>query len=398
MPTLEDVGFGDVADPVVRKTLEEALAAAEAAKGGRRTRGGGPKEEAERRAAAAARRAIAAGEGPAPSAPPAAAAAAAAPAPADVTAAAKEVSRQAVAEPGRLKRAVDTVLGKIVPSAIATAGIGAVTINRPDVMANLAEIVAATLSNVTDIAITSTWGDWGQAVLGIGRAIGVIGKTGALQAFQGPVVPFAIATAIMTWRAQGSGKGLFEQIKDDAKNVGSSMRSAAEAAVAALPGRPDPIRDMMELAQRARDSVVRGEGGIQLKDWVQSEMKGTPAVRPGAADVGLVRGFRAPEPRSALERLARTPVGVDPGARSRRASVMISEEARRAAMDVDGAAAPAREAEPLPAPRPGQKRGREEDEGEPGPKKSRSLGGRRKTQKKRKSVKRRTTRRLVFSY
>lgn len=398
MVTLDDVGFGDVTDPVVRKALEDALAAASDVKGaGRKRRGGGPKEEAAARAAAAAaaeRRSRASGEGsPAPAPAPAAAA---------PTAAAAQVSGDAVKNPSRLKQAVDFALTRIVPSTIAAGAGGAIVINRPDVVANLAEIVAVTLSEVTDMAITGTWGDWGQAVLGIGRAIGVISATGALQTFRGPAVPFAIATAIMTWRAQGAGKSLFQQIKDDASGAATGLstgaRTMAAKAMAALPGRPNPVQDMVELAQRARDSVVRGEGGIRLKDYVQSEIKGTPAVEGGPAGTAAVRGFRAPEPSSALERLARIPVGVDPGARSRRASQVIAAEARRAVMDVDGAAAPAREAEPLPAPRPGQKRGREGDEGESAPKRARSLGGRRKTRKARKAMKRRMTQRITFAY
>lgn len=315
------------------------------------------------------------------------------------TTAARQVSADAVSNPSKLKSAVDTVLTRIVPGGMAIGAAGAVTVNRPDLVANLAEVIAVSLSNITDIAVTSTWSDWGQAILGIGRAIGVISRTGALQSFQGPVVPFAIATAIMTWRAQNAGKSIFKQIKDDASAASAVATSAASATMKAM--RPDPMEALFELADRARQIKVAGAGAEDLRELVIRDLRGVPAARGGPAGVTQVPASAPRDPGMPLKRIAGLVAPPGMGALTAEAHREVAREAReRRALAAPGSAAPedaVMAPPPLPAgPKPGDKRGREDDGAgvfPPGAKKTRSLGGRRKTQKRK--SKRRVTRRAA---
>lgn len=391
--TLKDVGFGDVTDPEVKKALEDALKAA-AVTGGRR---GGVKGSRKTGA----------------------------PADVDPTAAAKDVSGDAVKNPSKLKAAVNTAVMAVTGTAAAGA-VGMVAVNRPDLLAQLAEVIAVSLSEIANLAVTSTYSDWGKAILIIGRGIGVISQTGALQSGQGPVVPFAIATAIMTWRAQSQGKTFMQQMKEDITKGKEALASGADAvATAAVKAvRPDPMAALFELTERARQiKPPGGAGADELKALVKGALRGEVAVESGAAEglSAVVPGSRAaPAPRSALERLARRPVGLDPGARSRRASVLVAEEAAAAARaalppderrrlavgDTDAVMAPPPGPVLPPGPGTGDKRGREDDGAgvfPPGAKKraleeSDTEGGRRRRRKTRKpKAKRRVTRRKAPS-
>jgi hypothetical protein len=378
--TLEDVGFGDVTDPVVKKALEDALKAS-ATTGGRRGAGKNSRKAP-------------AGDGGPPS----------------PLAAAKAVSGDAVNNPSGLAEKVSTAI-KAATGTAAVGAVGLVAVNRPDLLAQLAEVISVSLSEIANLAVTSTYSDWGKAIVSIGRGIGVISQTGALQAGQGPVVPFAIATAIMTWRAQSQGKTFVQQLKADAKGATTAVKSAASAvaSAAAKAVRPDPMEALFEITERARQiKPPVGAGADELKALVKRELGGEPAVESGAA-AGLsavVPASRGPprDPKSVLEKVARLPVGFDPGAQSRRASEAIAEEARARAdlaRRFPGSATgetlddPASAVLP-PGPKPGDKRGPEDNGAGTGLKKPRRRGGRHITKKSK--PKRRVTRRAAVKF
>ena len=387
--TLEEAGFDNVPDPDAKQALEDALKASTIV-GGRR-RGGGPKEVAE----------------------------------------AKAVSGKAVRIPSDLKKKVDdaikdvkptTVMGAVgtaaraVAPAAAVVASGAVAVNNPVLIANLAEVVAISLSEIAKLAATSTYSDWGQAIVSIGRGIGVIAETSALQAGQGPLIPFAIATAIMTWRAQSQErpKTLFQQITDDARAISSGVRRGATVATSAFVEavRPDPMAALFEITEKARQiKAPVGAGADEVKALVKSELLGEPAMQSGLAGLPSVvpRGRPERDLRGAFGPITSSfaPPGV--GDASRAAALRAADEARlrRAAGEGDGDAGMTTG---VPTGKTTGKRGRDEGD-EDGDEKldeeedrsKRRKAGRRSTVKKGKKVKRRTTRRkaptsIKFAY
>lgn len=362
--TLKDVGFGDVPDPDVKKALEDALKAA-AVTGGRRGAGRGSRKT-----------------GP--------------PADVDPTAAAKEVSGDAVKNPSKLKSAVNTAVYAVTGTAAAGA-VGMVAVNRPDLLAQLAEVIAVSLSEIVNLGLTSTYSDWGKAILIIGRGIGVISQTGALQAGQGPVVPFAIATAIMTWRAQSQGKTFMQQMKDDVEAGKGAVKAAATAVASAAvkAATPDPMEALFELTERARQIKVAGAGAADLRALVKSGLRGEVAVESGAAEglSAVVPSSRGPprDPSAPLKAIAALAAPPRMGEVTRRGSEAITAEVRARAAAGEGAVVVPSPVLP-PGPKPGDKR--KLDDANTGRKKTR-MGGRHMT-KKRKS-KRRVTRRKAPS-
>ena len=372
--TLKDVGFGDVTDPEVKKALEDALKAAASVSGGRRGAGKNSRK---------------------------------APVPGDVdpTEAAKGVSGDAVKNPGKLKSAVDTAI-KAATGTAAVGAVGLVAVNRPDVLAQLAEVISVSLSEIANLAVTSTYSDWGKAILSIGRGIGVISQTGALQAGQGPVVPFAIATAIMTWRAQSNKKTFIQQIKDDAASASGAVASAASAVASAAvkAARPDPMEALFELTERARQIKVAGAGAADLKALVKQELRGVPAARGGPAGISLVPATGSRDPGAPLKAIAALAAPPRMGEVTRRGTEAITAEARARAdlaRRFPGSATGETLDEPAsavlpPGPKPGDKRGPEDNGAGTGLKKPRRRGGRRITKKSK--PKRRVTRRAVVKF
>jgi hypothetical protein len=369
--TLKDVGFGDVPDPEVKKALEDALKAA-AVTGGRR--GGGKTRK-------------------------------------EVLAAAKDVSKDALTEKGNeaLKGKVNTAVYAVTGTAAAGA-VGMVAVNRPDLLAQLAEVIAVSLSEIVNLGLTSTYSDWGKAILIIGRGIGVISQTGALQAGQGPVVPFAIATAIMTWRAQSQGKTFMQQMKDDVESGKGAVKAAATAVASAAvkAATPDPMEALFELTERARQIKVAGAGAADLRALVKSGLRGEVAVESGAAEglSAVVPSSRGPprDPSAPLKAIAALAAPPRMGEVTRRGSEAITAEVRARAAAGEGAVVVPSPVLP-PGPKPGDKRKLDDGAGvfPPGAKRpdvgeSDTEGGRRRRHmtKKRKS-KRRVTRRKAPS-
>lgn len=281
------------------------------------------------------------------------------------------------------------------PLILAAGGGGALALNNPTMFGNIVDIVANVLAAGSETAIRSTWGDWGQAVLQVGNAVGVLGRSAVAQSIQGPVVPFTIAAAALAYASGGSTSNVVNMLGRMSLFVKNTLPKV-------LPGRPrtDDASTLKELAEIAKANGPIGAGADAIAATVRA--LGAPAVRGGPAGVETVAAAAERDLKSVLERIARRPVGVDPGARSRAASVRVAEEAGAGATGLTFAQEEAERAAARAAPGPmvlppgpgtGQKRGREDDGAGTGLKKARSLGGRRKTKKSK--SKRRVTRRKI---
>lgn len=197
---------------------------------------------------------------------------------------------------------VDSALAAVINNVrgIAAVGTSVVILNHPTLIGNLAELSARVLQTGTDASITATWGDWGQAIVGVGRAIGVIGATVASQTVQGPVVPVAIATAIMAWRAsQRADKSITNLIKEDAAAVSSVAARGVTGQIQEFQtGRKIATMEMFasqlkELGEIARTNKARGQGAAEISGLARNvplmAVQGTPAgvgQVPGSANVG----------------------------------------------------------------------------------------------------------------
>lgn len=295
------------------------------------------------------------------------------------------------------------------PLVLAAGGGGALALNNPTMFGNIAGIVSNILATGSESVILSTWGDWGQAVLEVGNAVGVLGQSAVAQSIRGPIVPFTIAAAALAYASRNRPDG-------PVGLIGSMLVFVKNKLPKVLPARPrtDDASTLRELAEIAKANGPRGAGADAIAATVRA--LGAPAVRGGPAGVETVAAAAERDLKAALDRIARRPVGVDTGARSRAASVRAGEEAAAAAAAEAAAArargaagsgeigdrdqvmaAPAAPAALPPAPMGRQlgKRGREDEEEDTGAgtgmKKARSLGGRRKTKKSK--TKRRVTRR-----
>ena len=230
------------------------------------------------------------------SAPPSASAAAAVAA-SNASAASPE-SGQA-AKRTKFTTVVDSVKAKIAqvrPYAVTglTTAAAAAALNRPTVYGNLARLVAEIIKSTANAGITSTWGDWAQAIIDIGHSIGVVGDLAYQQSVQGPVVPLSIATAIMAYRAQKARKSLKDLIEADAAAVAGGLRSLVQSqvdafnAVVRAEGLRSNVATLKLIAQRARQNAPLGQGAADLTAIVTSI--GAPAVRSSGPVQNLVTG------------------------------------------------------------------------------------------------------------
>lgn len=116
---------------------------------------------------------------------------------------------------GVVDKGLGLVLTNVASIAKVTAGVG--LLNHPTVFGNITQLSAAVVRAAANTGITSTWKQWGDALVSAGYASADVAKLLAEQSVQGPVVPFAIATIVMKWRAEKAGKSVTQLIKDDAK-------------------------------------------------------------------------------------------------------------------------------------------------------------------------------------
>lgn len=219
----DDVKRQIAEDDDAKAAYEDAVAAVGGVGAARRRKGAGPDTK----------RAKLSGSPAAPAAPAA---------PADPTpSSGPELPRK-----GRIARAVESAapLARTVGAVVA---VGTV-LNRPTVYGNLARLAAEVIKTGTNAAITSTWGDWGTAILDIARSIGVVGELAAAQTAQGPVVPVSIATAIMAMRASRAGISIGDLVRRDAAAIRSSVSGAVASQIAAFrqAARSTPSADTLQ--------------------------------------------------------------------------------------------------------------------------------------------------------
>jgi hypothetical protein len=341
----------------------------------------------------------------------------------------KEVVRDIIGRGPVAIGAVDKALGAVIRATPTTLKLGtavsgvAVALNHPTLFGNLAQLSAQVLKTATDTTIKATWGDWGEAILGVGKAIGVIGTTIASQTVQGPVVPVAIATAIMVWRAGQAGKTVGQIIKDDAEMVAQTVATTALGQVSAfqkgvvegnMGNLTSQLKELANIAKKAAANAKAGVGGPGVVPLSMSARRtGAPAAQSTfeGAPAALVPGSAtaiAGNYEKALTSLTESPGTVISDATKRefadaRAQTRAMAARKRAAVAEDGegtdaeyaadneeesgddamaapssSAAASAAAAPDPDPKPGDKRRR---------------GSGRKTAKKAKKSKRRATRR-----
>jgi hypothetical protein len=239
---------------------------------------------------------------------------------AKTTDAVKEVVSGILASGPGIAGAVDTALATAIratPTAlkVGTAAAGVATVlNHPTLFGNLAQLSAQVLKTAADTGITATWGQWGEAILGVGRAIGVVAGTVATQAAQGPVAPVAIATAIMAWRAgreEGAAKNdIAALIRKDAAAVASAVAQGVTSQLQSFEtGREIGTREMFasqlkELGEIAKVAAAKaksgasGEGAAATSSAFGSNI--APAAQPAPASA--FRGPYALPPGPALVR------------------------------------------------------------------------------------------------
>jgi hypothetical protein len=302
-PALDpDAVLAELQAPAAQAAFADAVAAAtDATRGARRRRGGGPPK---RKASEMAPESPSAPAGPA--VPP--------PAPEEPAAKRSKV--------GTLVDGVRTAMGTVRSvGGPAAAVVGVATVlNRPTVYGNLARVVAEIIKTGANSAITSTWGDWGTAILDVAKSIGVVGELIAAQTAQGPVVPVSIATAIMAIRAQKAGKTIGQLIQSDASEVQSAIGRITKAqvdgfkAAVSAEGRSMNIATLKDIAARTRSSKPEGPGAADLSAAFQS--LGAPAM----GSTGLAPGRAVPAPGTALQDLASAPASAVADASEARAA------------------------------------------------------------------------------
>lgn len=191
----------------------------------------------------------------------------------------------------------------------ATAVAGVVTVlNRPTFYGNIARVSAEVFRTFLNGSVQSTWGDWGNTFLDIGRAAGVVMSTVGEQTIQGPVVPFALATMFVAWDANRQRKTMTQLLSEYGSVVTTAAtrftREQVNAFKAALKTEAavKGARSLKQLARRIERP--RGEGAEQLSAAFAS--LGAPAM----GSTGVVPGSAGPDPASAFRSLASAPPAV----------------------------------------------------------------------------------------
>jgi hypothetical protein len=266
------------------------------------------------------------------------------------TAAVGKVITDIKASVGTAGSAIDAAAAKFVENlgtiSAVSGGVGAgvYALNHPTLFGNIAQLAAQLFGDTLDSSVTSTWGDWFGALKDILSAGVSTAGTLASQTLQGPVVPFAIASAVMIYRAKKSGKTLSQLLADDARGVYSGLSRAATAQIQAAMDAYQKEAGVMAREQlrergRAATSSVGGPGASSMRVAVGNVIP--LAVRPGAE--GAV-------PASAVK--------ADVGAPIRRLAPSYPYSSSSSSSSSAAAAAAAAAAEPQD--KKGVKRGREE--------------------------------------
>lgn len=207
------------------------------------------------------------------------------------------------------KSPLSTAIAKAVSSApnvmktIGTSGAVLTALNRPTLFGNLAQLAAFITREGINSSITATWGDWGNAVLQIANALKTAGVSIAEQSAQGPVVPFAIATAIMMWRAGNEKMKLSDLIKKDAEGAYSATSRMLTSQIQAFneayekEGKKMGPQQLGDIARR-----IKPTEGPGAKETSKAMVTGAPALQSMGTEATAVVPAFAPKPFSkALE-------------------------------------------------------------------------------------------------
>lgn len=242
--------------------------------------------------------------------------------------------------------AIDNAVAAGIRTMPVAAGVGATVavLNRPTLFGNLAQIAANVSSGVVNTSVTATWREWFTALGQTGAALGTVAKTFLDQSIQGPVVPFAVATAIMLRRQQqrkaaGQDITLAKLIAEDVNRAKDAVTGVAGRQIEDFKkaveeeGMKKNIATLKEIAGRIERPT--GEGAEKLKELSAT---GAPAVQSGlpgseGAVVPAAPGKVAALPEKA-KGLADVPVGqpvMPPGGPR-----VPLEEAKEPGMDQSG--------------------------------------------------------------
>lgn len=212
-----------------------------------------------------------------------------------------------------LDEAIATTIENIgtIAKVSGTVGTTVLVLNHPTVFGNLAEIGAVITKAAVDTNITSKWSDWWEAFKQTSQAAAILGETVVSQSIQGPVVPAAIAAAIMSYRASKSGKSVWQVIKDDANTVLSVASRGATGFIQDFQdayqkeAQAATLRSLKELSSTLKKPV--GPGAEELTRLVKQT--GAPSAQSGVSDeaIAIVPSSKAKPPKTALKPMTDIP-------------------------------------------------------------------------------------------
>lgn len=231
--------------------------------------------------------------------------------PATVTAIKAELNKLAT-----LGGKVDAAIASAIPTVSSGLGTGAlvgtavVTLNHPTVFGNLTQLVSEVLSTGGDVAITSTWGQWGETLLGMAYSLQKIGLFAARQSVQGPVVPVTIATAIMMARARSQGITLTKLVEKDMMGLSSTVADIANdfkkgQTIGANEKAVAQLRTLAMIAKDAAEKSRAGEAGQGAQAMSTGfSINAAPSAEGTLAGIGSVPAKKAQNYKSAAEKAA----------------------------------------------------------------------------------------------
>lgn len=249
--------------------------------------------------------------------------------------------------------ALDTAAATVVNN-LGTLGAVSGTVavlNHPTVVGNLAQLFAEVLKQGTNTSITSTYGDWGRALLQLKDAAATVASTVVEQSAQGPVVPVAIAVLITMLRGKNSGRSFAQVLKDDAAALTSVASRAVTGQIQAATdaygkeAAAKGIRQLKEIAGRIDRPTGPGVAAMSAAVSSGAPAVGSMGVVPAspatvaklpATAQGLAAAASAPGPEweaaMGLKKLGTTPMEDDDaelGGRRRRAKTRKGRKARK---------------------------------------------------------------------
>lgn len=213
------------------------------------------------------------------------------------TEAIKNVVKSILGGAGSVIGVVDSAIGTAINTTagavkiVGAVGSAAVVLNHPTMIGNLAKLSAAVLTTGADQAVQSTWGDWGSAILSIKESLGTVLRGIVSQTQQGPVVPVAVAVAILTWYANKTGKSVTDVLKSTSATIASKTARVVTGQVqAAVTAYEEGAlhKSLGQLKELAKRSKVRTPGEGAPATTMTSLSSGVSSVQSGPAP-GMIR-------------------------------------------------------------------------------------------------------------